>query len=358
MQSRNKSVNHSQDGRPPGRLTGRGEHPAAKRLSRFRFLPPGLLVPAVLSGCLITAWSAAGSMGRPSRAWDEKGAVRERDQSAADFEFVFDFRNGLEGWTGAFADYPAGGEADYELVSGWCTLPSYLDRPGHALFLSGHNHSDDLFMFLKHRLAGLKPLTLYQIHFRVELATNAPAGCAGIGGSPGTAVILKCGAAAIEPQRVIPADEPGMYRLNLDKGNQSAGGWDAVPAGHIGNELECPDDTYVYKELETGAVPFPAVTGPDGGLWVLAGTDSGFEGATSLYYSRIVLRLTEAGAAGDLDGDRRLTAGDLLLLRYWLADMIPAATPPFSAPAKAGDVNGHHGPGLADALALAQLLEK
>ena len=63
--------------------------------------------------------------------------------------FSFDFSNETHGWVGGFADYPQGEEDFFELVFDHRELPENLDPSRKALFLSGNNHSDDLFMFLK-----------------------------------------------------------------------------------------------------------------------------------------------------------------------------------------------------------------
>ena len=59
--------------------------------------------------------------------------------------------------------------------------------------------------------------------------------------------------------------------------------------GDISNTLECPSPTYQPKTLTlTG---FNVTTSDDGTLWLVVGTDSGFEGITTLYYDRISVTL-------------------------------------------------------------------
>ena len=75
-----------------------------------------------------------------------------------EYQFDFDFEEDEQGWVTDYADLPADYEPlIYELDSGWGELPSGLE--GNAIFLSGHNRSDDLFMFLKRQVEGLKPNT-------------------------------------------------------------------------------------------------------------------------------------------------------------------------------------------------------
>ena len=87
----------------------------------------------------------------------------------------FDFAQGPQGWVAGFADYPAGGEASFRLVADYRSLPEPLDTSRGALFISGVNRSDDLFMFHKWR-GGLRPNTSYRVTFEVEIATAVPIG--------------------------------------------------------------------------------------------------------------------------------------------------------------------------------------
>src|SRR6266550_7896954 len=99
--------------------------------------------------------------------------------------FTFDFAHGAQGWTTGFSDYPVGQEQFFQLDSGLRALPPPLDQSGTGILLSGINHSDDLFMFLTGHLTRLKPDQTYSFKFLVEFATNAPSGCASVGGPPG-----------------------------------------------------------------------------------------------------------------------------------------------------------------------------
>ena len=117
-------------------------------------------------------------------------------------EVLIDFTLGPQGWIAGFSDYPVGQERFYELDSGYLPLPPPLGAMGSALFISGNNHSDDLFMFYKGKIGGLEPGRAYRASFTVEIATSVPQGCAGIGGSPGESVYLKAGASQVEPAAV------------------------------------------------------------------------------------------------------------------------------------------------------------
>jgi hypothetical protein len=209
----------------------------------------------------------------------------EEDPPKDSVTFAFDLDTGARGWEAGFADYPAVDVADFNLESEWGALPAPLASM-NGIFISGNNHSDDLFMYIKRRLSGLKPDTRYALSFGVEFATNADSGCSGIGGAPGEGVSVKVGATDDEPEEVIAGG--GMIRMNIDHGNQSADGSDAVVIGNIANsQTDCINEIYELKTLDNEASPFEVYTGADGTLWALFATDSGFEGTTGIYYTRL-----------------------------------------------------------------------
>ena len=200
-------------------------------------------------------------------------------------QFSYDFKSGPEGWTGGFSDY-SGPEEDYELVFEYSHLPPPLDTQEGALKLSGWNMSDDLFMFVKKEIKGLKPNAEYSLLFNVEFASNVGKDMFGIGGSPGESVYVKVGATAIEPRKVV---EARGYRMNIDKGNQSTSGADMITIGNFANGTE--ENSYVLKTVANES-PFKVVTNPEGSLWLTVGTDSGFEGTTTIYYNNIKVQVT------------------------------------------------------------------
>lgn len=200
--------------------------------------------------------------------------------------FTFDLEGDAGDWEAGFADYPEGDAALYQLESQWTqALPSPLEPQG-AIYISGSNQSDDLFMFIKRRLTGLKPDTRYALTFGVEIATNADSGCFGIGGAPGEDVVVKAGATEHEP---LPDQQSqGNLRMNIDHGDQSNGGSDAIVIGNVaGSQTDCTDDVYELKTLDNEDTPFEVFTGGEGALWALFATDSGFEGTTSIYFTRM-----------------------------------------------------------------------
>jgi hypothetical protein len=210
-------------------------------------------------------------------------------QGISSVNLEYNFNSGAQGWAGDFADLPV----DYE-QEGYQIEFDYADSPlddGKALMLSGMNRSDDLFMFVKKELTagdGLSPNTTYLVKFKVAFATSAPAGAVGIGGAPGEAVVVKVGAVQSEP---LPVEENGYYRLNFNKGEQNNDGVSAVRIGDVSKEISDDFDTYELKTLDNLDAPLEVTTDEDGNLWIFVGTDSGYEGLTTLYYTDIQVTL-------------------------------------------------------------------
>ncbi len=208
--------------------------------------------------------------------------------------FSYDFTTGYDEWTGDFADYPVTDSVFYELEFGRETLPSYIDPSKHALKISGKNHSDDLFMFIKRKVPGLSPNTTYQVRFEVEFASNSPTNWFGVGGAPGESVVMKAGATTIEPLKI---NTDGFYLMNIDKSNQVQPGKDMDTIGHVG----VADTTTLFALINrnNSSHLFTVTTDANGEVWVCIGTDSGFEARTTLYYNQINLTFMVTTAVSD-----------------------------------------------------------
>jgi hypothetical protein len=197
--------------------------------------------------------------------------------------FDLDFTSETHGWKAGFSDFNVGDEEQMELAGGHEPLPAEVGQEGRGLFVGATNRSDDVFMFRTGRVDGLEPETTYGVSFLVEFATEAPSGCVGVGGAPGESVHLKVGATPVEPEPVV---DDGYYQMNIDKGNQFASGSDAIRIGDVANSnTDCLDWVWEMKSVESDD-PFEARADSDGGVWLLVGTDSGFEARTELFYTR------------------------------------------------------------------------
>lgn len=213
-------------------------------------------------------------------------------------QVVFDFRDGAQGWTADVSDYPEGNAASVQFESGVRNLPAELGD-GTGYYLKTANGSDDAFMFLKRKLTGANGVAFrqaYRLSYTVHLGSNLPSGCSGIGGAPESSY-FKAGGATIEPMPTLDAAQQ-YVGLNVDKGNQAEGGPAASLVGADGNitngNTQCGDAVPYVELVRTHTHPTPVIADDAGNLWLLVGTDSGYEGTTALYFLSIEVTLTPA----------------------------------------------------------------
>ena len=100
---------------------------------------------------------------------------------------------------------------------------------------------------------------------------------------------MKAGASTVEP--VAEEGDNRHLRMNIDKGNQARGGQSMVVVGNVAHP-DVQRSEYRIKTLDNAGLPLAVDTDGEGRLWLIVGTDSGFEGLTTLYYSRIGYTLT------------------------------------------------------------------
>jgi len=200
-----------------------------------------------------------------------------------------DFNKGADGWKAVYAAYPEADADFYELVSGIKPLPASLDQTKSSFLLSGNNHSDALQMFLVKQLSGLTPKTSYSVETEVELASKYPDGSIGIGGSPGNSVYLVSKYSTLG--YTLNKDKSGNIELVMSKVESTP---ESVLNVDLG-DVSIPSDQYVYQLISRKKASAPEVVQSDqqGKLWAVIGTWSGFEGISSLYYTRIKVTLTK-----------------------------------------------------------------
>jgi len=198
-----------------------------------------------------------------------------------------DFRQSERGWVAGFADYPVGQDDFFELQADYRALPEPLTESGNGLFISGSNRSDDLWMYYKGQIAGLFPDTRYLAEFEVEIATSVPNGCVGVGGSPGEGVTVKAGVSDIEPDRL---DSGGFWVMNVDKGDQTVGGENALAIGDMANTIACGDaPEWQFKQMSSNPQSLEVTSDRSGAVWLFVGTDSGFESTTNVYFTHLTV---------------------------------------------------------------------
>lgn len=207
------------------------------------------------------------------------------------YKFIFSKK---EFFRVSYADYPQGDEVFYELgYDRAAPLPAEISSPLTALKITGNNHSDDLFMYAYKKISGLKPDTRYHVSFSLEFASNAPTGSAGSGGSPGDSVYVKIGAVCKKPERYV--DDQGYFRMVLDKGNQAEDGKDMILIGDVG--VETANHVYRLKtlpylpneQIREKLADYSVVSNKRGEVWVVLGTDSGFESTSTIFYTNLVI---------------------------------------------------------------------
>jgi len=202
--------------------------------------------------------------------------------------YTADFSQSLDNWEVDFADYPAGKDdsVEYALTATVTKMPPSTGNTGTGLLVSGANNSGDLFMFLKRKVSGLNPNTAYTIVFDIQLASNASSDLVdgNAAYSPGRSVYLKVGAVDKKPTKTI---QDNFYRINIDKGDQGSSGADMITIGDIGVSPGNLSYTIITRSSSSVDTPIIARTDSNGELWLVVGTESGYQGTTSVYYSRI-----------------------------------------------------------------------
>jgi hypothetical protein len=195
------------------------------------------------------------------------------------FSESYNFDGSKYDWIAGFSDFPAADSSAYELNSGYTEEPSTGQK---SLMISGKNLSDDLFMFYKTPLKGFKPNTEYILTFEVEFSTDAKTGLT----STGEDVYLKVGATGFEPKSVI---DGGYVVMNIDKGNHETGGQDMIMIGNIAASGTSTSGYTLVQRSNTENYNVPCVvrTSSNGELWLIMGTDSGYGGTTTLYYTKV-----------------------------------------------------------------------
>lgn len=203
-----------------------------------------------------------------------------------------------------FAEYTPGmeqGEFGIHFLSDLRGLPSPLNNRS-GLLVAGTNRSDDLFMYIYRQVTGLTPGQRYHVEIEITFASNVPADCVGAGGSPGEGVSIKAGAAAAAPAKRV---ENNRVVTNIDKGNQATSGREMVVIGDFtGGGGTCSNGEYRIKSLSTSSQPPSSPVPPEdallltadnaGRLWIVIGTDSGFESRTEIFYLEGFAVLTPA----------------------------------------------------------------
>lgn len=207
------------------------------------------------------------------------------DKGISIFADTHDFNQDLYGWEVDFADYPvpksAYDSSRYDLSSEYTTLPENLGKR-HAIKISGTSADGKLFMYMRKKMSGFKPNTDYTLALEIELASSAR-----VGSPEAENVYLKAGAFYMEPKKVIEKD---TYTLNIDKGTVASAGEGMMVLGNIGtNATNGYSDLFSLITLSSNVVntPYRIRSNSQGEIWLIVGTDAGFAGTTTIYYTKV-----------------------------------------------------------------------
>jgi hypothetical protein len=238
------------------------------------------LAAGLLAGCDFDFGSGPGGAPTPSPTPTPTGTP---------FIVTVDFTTDAT-WSAGFSDFSPGMESQVQFANGLHPVPPNVG--GNGFFLAGDNPADDVALYVWRRVENLTPGTNYKIETRVDLATNSPSDCFGIGGAPGEAVAFKAGASDLEPALLLNAE--GLMTLNLDKANQSESGEDLKVIGHLASPEAgtCEAPVYAKKALDSGGEGPTVRSSADGSLWLVLSTDSGYEGRTEVYLLNARIEIT------------------------------------------------------------------
>ena len=191
-------------------------------------------------------------------------------------------------WTLGYSDYTddtAPSEVRVEVTE---VLPTPIQR--RAVAISGNNHSDDMYAYIKRPVTGLAPSSVYQAEVSVTLVASVPQGCMGVGGAPGESVFVKTTVSGGEPTTVRQSD--GEWVLSIDKGNQANSGTEGQALGNIASSAtDCQYGTTERKTLRT-TTPITVTTDAQGRVWWGLGQDSGYESGSTLVLLNATLTLS------------------------------------------------------------------
>ena len=98
---------------------------------------------------------------------------------------------------------------------------------------------------------------------------------------------MKAGVSLVEPDREL--DAAGYWRMNVDKGQQTQGGEDAVVVGDLANSRTC-EEAPEWELKGLGGPSMMITTDSKGRARLFVGTDSAFESRSAVYYTRFTAR--------------------------------------------------------------------
>ena len=149
-------------------------------------------------------------------------------------------------------------------------------------------------MFFKGPMNGLRGGALHKVTVSLEFATNAPSGCFGVGGSPGESVWIKAGVTAVEPLPIRDGSYLAYEHRHRTSIRQRCTGGGARQHCQL-QKLRAAASVGAQDLAGLDAVT--DLDTADGRVWLLFGTDSGFESRTEIYFTESIghLHAMDAG---------------------------------------------------------------
>jgi hypothetical protein len=204
-------------------------------------------------------------------------AANPTDPSPPRLTVSHDFRVGPQGWTCDAAGYSTlNPYTDYEIVLDYQPLKGSLASQGSAWLLNGRG-SFGLILYCKRHVTGLVSNRTYSVDLTVEIATNTPPGCTGLGAPPGEGVVVLAAPLPAEP---IPALVGTDMRVSFVT--------EAAVLGNIATASPAPctlTNPWELKTLTKAGVPFVASAAGD--AWIVAGITKGFMGPNEVFLTKV-----------------------------------------------------------------------
>lgn len=202
-----------------------------------------------------------------------------------------------------YSNYTPGMEDEIDFHSG--QNPINHSRT-FGYLLGCDNRSDDLFMFITTKIDGLEPN--YKYDFSVSsltIATNAAnSEPLGVGGAPGKSVLIRVGCYNNHPEVIKKGD---YFITNFDNGHRPHDGKNTFIVGDFAKLRNANRTDYYEMKTFYPHKHIEAETNAEGEMWMIFGTDSGYEGRTEAYFVSAHILLTEPlGDCSDLPGKLEL----------------------------------------------------
>lgn len=172
------------------------------------------------------------------------------------------FKNGDDGWVGAYIGYPAKAEQTYELNVSWAKAPSLENNnESFGLIFSGKNYSGQVFLYAYKHITGLRPNSSYRIIANTSILTNYYP-------EDDRKMYMKIGALNKAPATY----ELRMVESNFNKGDFGRDGKNMMILGAIGTKENRGE--YENILLYNYQNPFIANTNKNGELWIIIGIEA------------------------------------------------------------------------------------